>query len=85
MKEDERGWKYSMRGSCKMHADIFPESLNEIGLMPDRCTHERIILKWLRKRQAGLWIRYIQLELGPTANYCKQGDMLISSLGEFLE
>jgi len=51
--EDVRGWKYSTRGSCKMHVGILSESLNEIDLMPDRCTYERIILKWLIKRQVG--------------------------------
>jgi len=40
MKDDERGWICSTRSTCKMHAD----NLNEIGLMPDRDTCERMIL-----------------------------------------
>ena len=72
MKDDERGWKCSTRGTCKMHADVLSEILNGIGLMPDRCTYERITLKRLIKRQVGLWIRSIRLELGPTTNCCEQ-------------
>jgi len=75
MKDDERGRNCSTRGTCKMHMDNLSESLNKIGLMPDRCTYKRIILKWLIKRQVGLWIKFIRLELGLTADYCKQGDV----------
>jgi hypothetical protein len=59
MKDDERVWKCSTCGTCKMLADIMSESLNETGLMSDRCTYEGIILKWLIKKQVGLWIRSI--------------------------
>jgi hypothetical protein len=78
LKEHERGGTCSTRDTRKMHADVTSESLNEIGLMPDRCTYERIILKWSIKEQVGLWIRSTRLELGPKVNYCKHG--YISSL-----
>jgi len=49
MEEDERGCKYSTRGTCKMHADILSESLNEIGLTPDRCTYIENNIKMVDK------------------------------------
>jgi len=84
MKADERGWIYSTRDTRKMHADILSESLNEIGLMSNRRTYDRTILKRLIKRQFGLWIRSIWLELGSKANYSNKA-IYVSSLGEFLE
>ena len=35
MEGDESGGICSTSGTCKMHADVLSEILNEIGLMPD--------------------------------------------------
>ena len=35
MEGDESGGICSTNGTCKMHADVLSEILNEIGLMPD--------------------------------------------------